>query len=126
MEGTRKASKRCILFIIRLYKYLISPLFPKSCRFYPTCSQYALEAIELHGAKRGLLLALKRVLKCHPLHPGGYDPVPDPKGYQTLTSKKQREKNEENGMESIFSNNTVHTCVGGLSGIFCKIPGKTP
>ncbi len=63
--------------LIELYRVLISPLFPPSCRFQPTCSQYAIEAIERFGVFRGSGLAIKRVLRCHPFHPGGYDPVPD-------------------------------------------------
>lgn len=66
---------RLLIAFIRLYQKFISPLFPPSCRFYPTCSAYAVEAIEKKGAVRGSLLALKRLLKCHPFHPGGYDPV---------------------------------------------------
>lgn len=66
---------RLLIAFIRLYQKFISPLFPPSCRFYPTCSAYAAEAIEKKGALRGSLLALKRLLKCHPFHPGGYDPV---------------------------------------------------
>lgn len=66
---------RLLIAFIRLYQKFISPLFPPSCRFYPTCSAYAVEAIEKKGALRGSLLALKRLLKCHPFHPGGYDPV---------------------------------------------------
>ncbi|TFH09814.1 MAG: membrane protein insertion efficiency factor YidD [Candidatus Atribacteria bacterium] len=68
--------RKALVFPIRAYQRLLSPLLPKRCRFYPTCSHYALEAILKHGAIRGLWLALKRILKCHPLHPGGYDPVP--------------------------------------------------
>ena len=66
-----------ILFIglIRFYQLFISPLFPPTCRFYPTCSQYAIEAIEKKGALRGGWLAVKRIAKCHPFHSGGYDPV---------------------------------------------------
>ena len=64
----------CILFI-RFYQLFISPLFPPTCRFYPTCSQYAIEAIQKKGVLRGVLLAIKRIAKCHPFHPGGYDPV---------------------------------------------------
>ena len=64
----------CILFI-RFYQLFISPLFPPTCRFYPTCSQYAIEAIQKKGVLRGILLAIKRIAKCHPFHPGGYDPV---------------------------------------------------
>ena len=61
---------------ILFYRSCISPLTPPSCRFTPTCSQYAKQAIMKHGALKGGYLALKRVLKCHPWHPGGYDPVP--------------------------------------------------
>lgn len=68
--------KRILLALIRAYRRWISPLKKPCCRFYPTCSAYALEAIEKYGALRGGFLALRRILKCHPFHPGGYDPVP--------------------------------------------------
>ena len=68
--------KTLILFILRLYKRYISPLCPPACRFVPTCSQYAKEAILKYGAVRGVYLAGRRVLRCHPFHSGGYDPVP--------------------------------------------------
>ena len=61
--------------LIKLYRKWISPLKKPSCRFYPTCSQYALDAIGRYGALKGSWLAVKRILKCHPFHPGGYDPV---------------------------------------------------
>jgi len=61
--------------MILFYKKCISPLKPKSCRFYPTCSDYALEAIEKYGVLVGGIKALKRILRCHPFNPGGYDPV---------------------------------------------------
>ena len=64
-------------FIVTLYQRLVSPLFPPSCRFVPTCSQYAKEAILKHGLARGSYLAARRILRCHPLNPGGYDPVPE-------------------------------------------------
>ena len=62
--------------LIRVYQRLISPLLPPSCRFYPSCSQYALEAVTRHGALRGSWLAARRLVRCHPFHPGGFDPVP--------------------------------------------------
>ncbi|CAM3292978.1 MULTISPECIES: membrane protein insertion efficiency factor YidD [Saccharibacillus] len=71
-----KIARRTVQGPIRFYRKFISPLTPPSCRFVPTCSAYALEAIEVHGAARGSWLAAKRISKCHPLHAGGYDPVP--------------------------------------------------
>ncbi len=62
--------------LIRVYQYLFRPLLGANCRFAPTCSEYAHEAIEKHGAAKGALLAVRRVLRCHPYHSGGYDPVP--------------------------------------------------
>ncbi|NJL82483.1 MAG: membrane protein insertion efficiency factor YidD [Chloroflexaceae bacterium] len=70
--------KILLIALIRGYQSWISPLFPPSCRFQPTCSQYALVAIARFGPWRGSALAVRRVLRCHPFHPGGYDPVPDP------------------------------------------------
>lgn len=67
---------RGMLGAISFYRRYISPQLPPSCRFVPTCSQYAYEAIEKYGAARGLYLAVRRILRCHPFHPGGYDPVP--------------------------------------------------
>ncbi|MBT8421196.1 MAG: membrane protein insertion efficiency factor YidD [Gammaproteobacteria bacterium] len=71
--------RRIVKFLIRIYQYAVSPFLPPSCRFYPTCSAYAIEAVEQHGSVRGLWLGLRRLLRCHPWHPGGYDPVPPPK-----------------------------------------------
>ncbi len=68
--------KKILILPIKLYRLLISPLFPKTCRFYPTCSAYAIEAIEKHGAMKGGFLSIKRILKCHPFHKGGVDLVP--------------------------------------------------
>ena len=68
--------KRLLIGLIRGYKILISPLLPPACRFQPTCSEYGMEAIERFGIFRGGWMAIMRVLRCHPFHPGGYDPVP--------------------------------------------------
>ena len=70
--------KKLFLLLIRFYQVGISPLIGPRCRFQPTCSQYAVEALRTHGLIRGLGLGLMRILRCHPWHPGGYDPVPPP------------------------------------------------
>jgi putative membrane protein insertion efficiency factor len=67
-----------LILLIRAYQWLLSPLLGNHCRFYPSCSHYALEAIERHGPLRGGWLAVQRILRCHPWHPGGIDPVPEP------------------------------------------------
>jgi putative membrane protein insertion efficiency factor len=66
-----------LLFLIALYQRLISPLFGPRCRFYPSCSHYTAEALQKHGIVRGGVLAVRRITRCHPLNPGGYDPVPE-------------------------------------------------
>lgn len=93
--------KTVLKTLIVLYRYLISPLTGPSCRFHPTCSAYALEAVERHGAFRGAALALRRIVKCHPWHRGEYvDPVPAvidwPSiiGYKRSTSKYSQKKPE--------------------------------
>jgi len=68
--------RRLAVFLIRLYQWIVSPLLGPRCRFYPSCSHYALEAMERFGMLRGLWLALARIARCHPFHPGGFDPVP--------------------------------------------------
>jgi len=73
--------KKFFLSIIRFYQIAISPLKPPTCRFYPTCSHYGLEAVERFGALKGGWLTIKRILKCHPFHPGGIDPVPEKKDH---------------------------------------------
>lgn len=66
-----------MIFLLRTYKAILSPLLPAACRFDPTCSVYAIEAIQKHGPLRGPVLTVKRLLRCRPGCPGGYDPVPD-------------------------------------------------
>ena len=68
--------KRLLLFLLRGYQYLLRPMLGANCRFYPSCSDYFGEAVERHGAIKGAALGVRRVLKCHPYHPGGFDPVP--------------------------------------------------
>ncbi len=65
-----------LIWLVRGYQLFISPFVPPSCRFHPTCSHYAIEALQRHGAVKGLWLALRRIARCHPWHPGGHDPVP--------------------------------------------------
>jgi putative membrane protein insertion efficiency factor len=67
---------RLAIGLIRLYQLTLRPILPPACRFVPSCSDYALEALERHGLVRGSWLAVGRILRCHPFHPGGYDPVP--------------------------------------------------
>ena len=69
--------QKIILIMIKGYQYLLSPFLGSHCRYYPSCSHYAVQAVQEHGTLRGLLLAVRRVSRCHPWHEGGYDPVPD-------------------------------------------------
>ncbi|TNF08893.1 MAG: membrane protein insertion efficiency factor YidD [Gammaproteobacteria bacterium] len=69
--------REVVISIIRGYQYLVSPILGDRCRFYPSCSCYAIEAVNQHGTIKGGYLTLRRLIKCHPFHPGGYDPVPE-------------------------------------------------
>ena len=71
-----RAPRMFLILLVRGYQVSISPLLPSSCRYYPSCSAYAVEALEKHGALRGAWLAARRIGRCHPFRPGGYDPVP--------------------------------------------------
>ena len=71
--------KKLLIFVVRVYRKTISPFLPPSCIYTPTCSAYAEEALQKHGAVKGSVLAVKRILRCHPWHTGGYDPVPEVK-----------------------------------------------
>ncbi len=68
--------KRILIGLVRAYQYAISPLLGRNCRYFPTCSDYTVEAVQKYGAMRGGWLGAKRICRCHPWHPGGYDPVP--------------------------------------------------
>ncbi|MBK7473881.1 MAG: membrane protein insertion efficiency factor YidD [Betaproteobacteria bacterium] len=68
--------KAILRALLRIYQYVFRPMLGQNCRFYPSCSDYAMEAIDKHGALRGSWLAIRRIGRCHPWHPGGYDPVP--------------------------------------------------
>jgi hypothetical protein len=78
--GQMSLLARTLAGLISGYRKFISPMMGAHCRFYPSCSAYALEAIQLHGAGRGSWLAVRRLSRCHPFHPGGLDPVPSPPG----------------------------------------------
>ena len=73
----RAVAQGAMLFVVRAYQIVLGPLLPSACRYTPSCSQYAIEALERHGPWRGGMLAVRRILRCHPFRPGGYDPVPD-------------------------------------------------
>ncbi len=72
----RRACATLLVWLIRAYQVIVSPMLGPTCRFIPSCSDYALEAIRRHGAAKGSMLTARRLLKCHPFHPGGFDPVP--------------------------------------------------
>ena len=74
---TRTLGQQIVIFCLLFYKTSLSPVMPSSCKFHPTCSMYAKEAVERHGVRRGLILAARRLLRCRPFSPGGFDPVPD-------------------------------------------------
>jgi uncharacterized protein len=83
------AAQRVATAPIRAYRRYVSPLLMPRCRFSPSCSAYAIEAIEAHGALRGTGLALRRVLRCHPFHPGGHDPVPHRRGDDAAAASEE-------------------------------------
>lgn len=79
MKNRRVEMKYLLIGIIRFYQKFISPMTSPSCRFQPTCSQYSLESVRRFGAMKGTYLSVRRIVKCHPFHPGGFDPVPEKK-----------------------------------------------
>ena len=87
-ETLRSAGKRILLLFVRIYQVFFSPFFGGACKFYPSCSRYGYEAIAKHGAWRGSMLAVKRLLRCRPFTKGGFDPVPD---VEELTERRAKE-----------------------------------
>ena len=102
----RSAGVRVLTLLIRFYQLAISPVLPPSCRFYPSCSAYALEAVQVHGALRGSWLAARRLSRCHPFHAGGLDPVP-------LARPRGRASGPERGADAEFSVQTARELAGG-------------
>lgn len=84
-------ARRLLVYLVRGYQLLLSPFLGSNCRFYPTCSHYMVEAIELHGVRRGLWLGIRRLSRCHPYHEGGIDPVPG----SELEREYQRQQESE-------------------------------
>lgn len=85
--------------LIKIYQKVLSPLKPQCCRFYPSCSSYALEAVTRYGAVNGSILAVRRILKCHPFHPGGLDPVPNVLPWASFWHRKKQSANSVEAKE---------------------------
>lgn len=96
---TRGFPARILLAVIRVYQYLFSGLMGRSCRYHPTCSSYAAEAVRRYGALRGAWMGMCRIARCHPWNPGGYDPVPEC-DCVSADRPEQKEKKEGNGHEN--------------------------
>ncbi len=77
MEKPKPAMQKILIWIVKGYRYVLSPYLGSHCRYHPSCSSYAITALERHGFVKGVSLSVKRVLRCHPWHEGGFDPVPD-------------------------------------------------
>lgn len=94
MQWLRRRLGRMLILLVRFYQYFISPMLPPSCRYEPTCSAYMIEAIQVHGPLKGLYLGVRRVLRCHPLRDGGYDPVPPPCCAHQQRNTEEKLKND--------------------------------
>jgi len=86
--------RRILAFLIKAYQWLLSPVLGNNCRFHPSCSEYALQALDTHGSLRGCYLALRRIARCHPWHEGGYDPVPPSSSFRKINPKTESPKTE--------------------------------
>ena len=91
---------RVLMQLIRWYQRFISPLFGPVCRFEPSCSRYGHECLRLHGAAKGSYLTARRILRCHPFHPGGYDPPPLPAGHPALLPSDEKATREDASVAS--------------------------
>ncbi|MGC3981253.1 MAG: membrane protein insertion efficiency factor YidD [Steroidobacteraceae bacterium] len=89
--------RRALIAVISGYRYLISPWLGQNCRFYPSCSCYAQQALSEHGSIKGLYLSFRRIMRCHPWHPGGYDPVPNIQVTDSSTSPQNHTGNCSHG-----------------------------
>ena len=91
----------CLIALLHVYKQVLSPLFPPACRYTPTCSEYAVEALDRHGALRGSALAFGRLLRCHPFVSGGYDPVPAQRITNRCGAARRRSNHHPHPIESV-------------------------
>ncbi len=90
LKWLRKGLTYLLIVPVKIYQWMISPMLPGTCRYEPTCSQYAIEALQVHGPVKGLLMGTRRILSCHPWGGHGYDPVP-PRGTSLFRFKKYKE-----------------------------------
>ena len=90
MHWLRQQLGRLLILVVKFYQYFISPMLPPSCRYEPTCSSYMIEAIQVHGPLKGFYLGIRRILRCHPLREGGYDPVPPKSGCSHSDQKAKK------------------------------------
>jgi putative membrane protein insertion efficiency factor len=107
--GRRSIPAWLLTLPIKGYRLVISPLLPPSCRFYPSCSAYALEAVQVHGALRGSWLAVRRLSRCHPFHAGGLDPVPPARPAR----ERRREAGDAGSTGPKFSDQSARELAGG-------------
>ena len=104
---------RALLFAVRVYQAFFSALMPSACKFYPSCSHYAAEAVRIHGARRGSWLALRRVSRCHPFTPGGVDLVPDAADFPKSTTGSCGERTRTISLSGFFAHRSKSRQAGG-------------
>lgn len=106
--------KKFFILLVKGYQYLISPFLGQNCRYYPTCSSYTLQAMEMHGVIKGIWMGIKRIARCHPYHEGGYDPVPgtDPEFDKEREKKVTPKLQPLMGDSGLFEWRTRKKCTG--------------